>query len=101
MDSFPARFDFLCSLLSYSISTHSTKLLEFGALWIKINEKKFALNIADSILEDFRHSQPPGGDMLKVITTIIKENITDLVHSVTFDLASICSNDDNDLGRKI
>ena len=62
----PARFNFLTSLMSFAISTYSTKLLEVGALWMKIQNKEYSIRIADQILEDFAHAIPAGGDLLEL-----------------------------------
>ena len=52
--------------MSFAISTYSTKLLEVGALWMKIQNKEYSIRIADQILEDFAHAIPAGGDLLEL-----------------------------------
>lgn len=60
------RMDVLCNLLSYSISTSSSKMLDAGALWMKLNNKKYAIQIAEYLLNDFLHCSPPGGDLFSL-----------------------------------
>jgi len=60
------RLEFLTSLLSFAISTYSSKLLEAGALWLKTTNKQFSIDVAERLTSDFSHSIPEGGDLLKL-----------------------------------
>lgn len=60
------RLEFLTSLLSFAISTYSSKLLEAGALWLKTTHKQFSIDVVERLTTDFSHSIPVGGDLLKL-----------------------------------
>ena len=40
--------------------------MEAAAIWIKVNDKKFAIDLVQYLIDEFMHCTPPGGDLFSL-----------------------------------